>query len=80
MAIGFVFPRDTNGTLDSLKSGKSCSVDGLAAGHCMFAHHVTHVFLSLLFNSFISHGYLPADLMRTALVPIIKNKKGDTMQ
>ena len=28
----------------------------------------------MLFNSFISHGYLPRDFMKTAIVPIIKNK------
>ena len=31
----------------------------------------------ILFTSFITHGYLPADFMKTALVPIIKNKTGD---
>ena len=67
-----------NVALDSLKSGKSCGVDGLAAEHFMFAHRITHVFLSLLFNAFIIHGYIPADFMRTAMVPIIKNKTGDT--
>ena len=39
---------------------------------------IMHVFLSLLFNSFISHGYLPTDFMKTALLPIVKNKTGDT--
>ena len=34
--------------------------------------------LSLLFNTFILHGYLPADFMKTAIVPFIKNKTGDT--
>ena len=53
-------------------------MDGLAAEHFMFAHRITHVFLSLLFNTFILHGYLPADFMKTAMVPIIKNKTGDT--
>ena len=69
---------DINVALHSLKSGKSCGVDGLAAEHFMFAHRITHVFLSLLFNTFILHGYLPADFMKTAMVPIIKNKTGDT--
>ena len=27
-------------------------------------------------HSFISHGYLPRDFMKTAIVPIIKNKSG----
>ena len=69
---------DINVALHSLKSGKSCGVDGLAAEHFMFAHRITHVFLSLLFNTFILHGYLPADFMKTAMVPIIKNKTEDT--
>ena len=61
-----------NVALDSLKSGKSCGVDCLAAEHFMFAHCITPVFLSLLLNAFIIHGYLPADFMRTTMVPIIK--------
>ena len=69
---------DINVALHSLKSGKSCSVDGLAAEHFMFAHRITHVFLSLLFNTFILHGYLPADFTKTAMVPIIKDKTGNT--
>ena len=69
---------DINVALNSLKSGKSCGVDGLAAEHFMFAHRITHVFLSLSFNSFIIHGYLPADFMRIAMVPIIKNKTEDS--
>ena len=70
---------DINVALHSLKSGKSCGVDGLAAEHFLFAHRITHVFLSILFNTFILHGYLPADFMKTAIVPIIKNKMGDTI-
>ena len=38
----------------------------------------THILLSLLFSEFITHGYLPDMLMKTAIVPIIKNKTGDT--
>ena len=70
---------DINVALYSLKSGKSCGVDDIVAEHFLFAHRITHVFLFLSFNTFILHGYyLPADFMKTAIVPIIKNKKGDT--
>ena len=31
----------------------------------------------MLFNYFITHGYLPEDFMKTVIVPIIKNKTGD---
>ena len=49
---------DINVALHSLKSGKSCGVDGLAAEHFMFAHRIAHVFLSLLFNTFIYTSWL----------------------
>ena len=32
----------------------------------------------MLFNCFIAHGYLPRDFMKTAIVPIIKNKAGNS--
>ena len=69
---------DINVTLDSLKSEKSCGVDGLAAEHFMFAHRITHL-AYLIINAFIIHCYLPADFMRTAIVPIhvIKNETED---
>ena len=69
---------DINIALHSLKCKKSCGLDGLAAEHFKFAHRIFHVFLSLLFDSFISHGYLPTDFMKTALIPIVKSKTGDT--
>ena len=39
---------DINIALHSLKCGKSCGVDGLAADHFKYAHRISHVFLSLL--------------------------------
>ena len=69
---------DIECALKSLKRGKSCGVDGLAAEHFIYAHSISHVFLSLLFNCFIHHGYLPVDFMKTSIVPIVKNKTGDT--
>ena len=56
----------------------ACGVDGVSAEHFLYAHDILHVFLSLLFTSFITHGHLPSNFMKTALVPIIKNKTGDT--
>ena len=50
----------------------------MSADHFLYAHDILHVFLSLLFTSFITHGHLPSNFMKTALVPIIKNKTGDT--
>ena len=69
-----------NSALKSLKRHKACGVDGLAAEHFIYAHSITRVFLSLLFNAFIQHGHLPTDYMKTAIVPIIKNKTGDSSE
>ena len=60
--------------LKSIKCGKSSGVDGISAEHFVFAHSRIHVLLSLLFSAFITHGYLPDMFMKTAIVPIIKNK------
>ena len=53
-------------------------IDGLAAEHFICTDDRIHVILSILFNCFTSHGYLPSEFMKTAIVPIIKNKTGDT--
>ena len=71
-------PIDIFNALKNAKTGKACGVDGLAAEHFIYADAIIHVHLSLLFNCFITHGYLPRDFMKTAIVPIIKNKSGNT--
>ena len=71
-------PVDIFNALKNAKAGKAFGVDGLAAEHFIYADAIIHIHLSLLFNSFISHGYLPRDFMKTAIVPIIKNKAGNS--
>ena len=69
-------PSDISNAIKSFKLGKTCGVDGVSAEHFLYAHNVLQVHLSLLFTFFITHGYLPPDFMKTALVLIIKNKTG----
>ena len=64
--------------LKNIKCGKSSGINGISAEHFVFAHSRIHVLLSLLFSAFVMHGYLPSMFMKTAIVPIIKNKTGDT--
>ena len=73
-----ITPFDILDALKNIKCGKSCGIDGISAEHFVFAHSRIHVLLSLLFSAFITHGYLPGMFMKTAIVPIIKNKTGDT--
>lgn len=57
--------------------GKSPGHDGLSIEHLQYAgKHLPRV-LALFFSMCISHGYLPEDLMRTVVVPVVKSKTGD---
>ena len=56
-----------------MKHGKSCGLDGLAAEHFIFADQVLCVLVSMLYTSMLSHGYLPAEFMLSAIIPVIKN-------
>ena len=37
------------------------------------------ILLSIFYNRVISHGHLPDDFMKTIIIPLIKNKSGDTI-
>lgn len=72
-----VRPDDIASILKMMSRGKSPGHDGLSIEHFQYAGvHITRL-LSLLFNSCIKHSYLPEDLMKTIVVPIIKNRTGD---
>ena len=55
-------PVDIFNALKNAKTGKACGVDELDAEHFIYADAIIHIHLSLLFNCFILHGYLPVDL------------------
>jgi hypothetical protein len=73
-----ISPHDIMDSLSMAKCGKACGIDGLAAEHFKYADDIICVHLSLLFTGFLTHGYLPSDFMMTAIIPILKNKTGDT--
>lgn len=57
--------------------GRSPGHDGLSIEHLKYAgFHLPRV-LSMFFTLCVSHSYLPRDLMKTTVVPIVKNKTGD---
>ena len=74
----FFCPVDIFNALKNNKTGKACRVDEFAAEHFIYADAIIHTHLSLLFNCFISHGYLHRDFIKTAIVPINKNKPGNS--
>ena len=52
-------PGDINRSIASLCSNKACGIDVLFAEHLLHASPDIHVLLSICFNAFIVHGFLP---------------------
>ena len=68
---------DVKSSVKSLSANKACGLDNLFAEHRLYANPSIHALLSICFNAFIVHGFLPSDLTDTVLVPIVKDKTGD---
>ena len=64
-------------SVDKMKCRKACGPDGISTEAIKFGGHLLTVHLTLLFNLFLSHCYMPSDLLKTTVVPILKNKMGD---
>ena len=63
--------------VSKLECGKYAGPDGISAECFKFSNTKIHVLLSLLFSMCLSHGYLPSTLIKTTIVPIVKNKSGN---
>lgn len=73
----FVTAKQVNTVINTMQRGKSPGHDGLSVEHFRYAGvHLPRV-LSMLFNFCMGHSYLPEALMRTIVVPVVKNKTGD---
>lgn len=69
--------KDVATAIKNMSRGKSPGHDGLSIEHLQHAGVHIHRLLSMLFTLCLGHSYLPEPLMRTVVVPIIKNKTGD---
>ena len=68
---------DVRECLKTIMLGKAAGVDGLAAEQFNFvlSHSIICVHFSLSSTSMLIHGYLPAALMKSAIVSILKKKQ-----
>ena len=58
--------------------GKSAGIDGLAAEHFVYSHSSISVHLAFLFTCMLNHGHVPTAFMKTSIIPILKNRNGDS--
>ncbi|XP_063382146.1 uncharacterized protein LOC134668635 [Cydia fagiglandana] len=64
-------------TIRSMSRGKSPGHDGLSIEHLQNAGpHISRV-LAMFYTLCVRHCYLPEDLMKTIVIPVVKSKTGD---
>ena len=62
--------------INKLPNAKSAGIDNLAAEHLKYCSSRLHIILSMFFSALLVHGFLPSKMIRTILVPVMKNKCG----
>jgi len=68
---------DINYALSQQKRGKAPGPDGLYMEAFMLGGHRLNLYLSILFNLFLVHGYVPDAFHRATIMPLVKCKTGD---
>ena len=61
--------------IKKLKGGKSAGIDTLQSEHFKYADSTLSCLFCMVFNAMLGHGYIACELMKTVIVPIIKDKK-----
>ena len=72
-----IMPEDVSAACCQQKLGKSAGPDGLHMEAFMYSCHRLCVHLSVLFNLFLSHHYLPNKFTESVIVPLVKAKTGN---
>ena len=60
--------------ISELSSGKSPEVDNLSGEHLKYAGDRLPFLLAVLFTSMFVHGYMPRDMVKSVVVPVVKAK------
>jgi exonuclease III len=66
--------REVYNIVKSMTRGKSPGHDSLSIEHLQHAGPHLSRLLSMLFNLCLSHSHLPAQMIKTVVVPVVKNK------
>ena len=66
-----ITPNDIAMAIRDLTTGKLVGFDFLASEHYIHSDHTLKVFLAILHTSFIAHGHLLVNIMKSIIVPLI---------
>ncbi|CAH2104856.1 unnamed protein product [Euphydryas editha] len=77
-AVGISFlSEDIHRAIRQMARGKSPGHDGLSIEHLQHAGPHIYKILAVFYSLCVGHSYLPDDLMKTVVVPVVKNKTGN---
>ena len=72
----YITPSIVMSCITSLKSSKSDGDTGFSSNHLIHGTHRLYTMLCSLFNSMLTHGYYPKELVKFTIISIPKNKLG----
>ena len=61
----------------NLKKSKAVGPDNLTSESLIYANFNISIILSMCFNTMLKHSYMPASLLESVIVPLVKNKCGN---
>ena len=69
--------REVKDAIKDIPCGKAAGHDSISAEHFKYCGDNISILLSMLFTACFIHGYMPTEMTKSVLVPIIKDKAGD---
>ena len=69
-----VSPSEITEIINALQCNKSPGLDGLTSEHLKYASSELSVLLSILMSSILVHGRVPSAILKSVMIPIVKNK------
>ena len=64
-------------SIKKLPTNRSAGHDDIHAEHLIHAHRAIAIYLGLLFNACLMHGFIPPNCLTTMLVPVSKSSVKD---
>ena len=61
-----------------LKSGKASGFDNISSEYVKYSHPILNMHLKNLINLIAKHGYVPKQFGYCIIIPLVKDKNGDT--
>ena len=67
---------DVSVVISKFKKGKAVGLDGISGESLINWNSKLSLYLSMWFQAMLIHGYVPHSLMKTKIIPLVKNKCG----